>query len=119
MMSAPFWPIMASALDLHWPMAETIPSFVGWSKLAPQLWNEPVTNCLTWAFSAWSSVGWFRTCMNSLFALSKHLNSSSLTRVGVTLSFGTSGALYWPATNEGQRGGYIECCAGLTKASGH
>src|SRR5712692_7850740 len=106
MMSAPFWPIMASAFDLHLPMAETIPSFVGWSQLAAQLWNEPVTNCLTWAFSAWSSVGWLRTCMNSLFALSKHFSSSSLTSVGVTLSFGTSGALYCPATREGPRGGY-------------
>src|SRR5712692_11573298 len=106
MMSAPFWPIMASAFDLHLPMAETIPSFVGWSQLAAQLWNEPVTNCLTWAFSAWSSVGWLRTCMNSLFALSKHFSSSSLTSVGVNLSFGTSGALYCPATSEGPRGGY-------------
>jgi len=36
---------MASALDLHWPIAETIPPL--WAcRARPQLWNELVTNCL-------------------------------------------------------------------------
>src|SRR5881628_1409588 len=94
MIPVPWGPIIFPALVLHWLIAVKITSLVGSVKLAPQLTKTDSTNCFTCCLSCSSVTGWLRSVANSLLALSKQVNSWSLTNSGVTCSVGTSGALY-------------------------